>query len=547
MPDFQLPALYVDEARSVAETDRPLLINRDPSPLETGVPRSPVICLELVDLLDPPSGIDAGNTTVWINGDLAWDDDAPEPGFNGPGTDQTQDARSCRICIEPETTYASEQVITVRVISQTNDASAIDQTYTFTIEDYLAPALAAATATGRREVALSFVEAVEVVDGTGFTFERIGAPGVSLAAVSATADGTSVVVVVDKDMTPGIEYRVTATGVQDLADNPPVAPTNEATFTGYQMQAPATRRFLLWDFIPLQNRRDDASGDLARFIAVLQEVVDLLLCDIDAFCSIWSIEDAPSNFVDLILGDLGNPFDFDLDETRKRRLAAALVDLYKQKGTEQGIIDAVNFFLGILVSIDTIRETGLELGLNDLAWPAFDETGVAPFDTEDGRTIEVVVNGGDTQEVVFNAADVVDIDAITAEEAIAIFNAQLVGVIAVAADGGTVQLRTVEQSPTATLQVVGGTAFAAFGFSGNLSTGGGDFVLGSDDRRLLYSFRVVSPVALTDEQREQIAAIAEYLKPAHTHLIEVADPPADEVLDHWLLGLSDLGEETDLH
>ena len=548
MAEFQIPGLYVGAARSVAEDDRPLLINRDPGPDEAGAPREPVICLDLVDLQVPASGIDEAATSVWINGVLAWDSDAAQAGFQGAGSGSEQDTRSYRICIEPETTYPSEQVITIRVASSTNDGSSIDETYSFTIEDYQAPILVAAEATGRREVTLSFDESVEVTSGTGFSFSRVGSPGVSLSAVSATASGSAVVVVVDQDMTPTIQYQVTATGVADLAANQIVAPNNSALFSGYLMPQPNGRRFELWDWIPNQNKREDASGDLRSFIDVLQEVVDLLLGDVDLFVDCWSIERSTSNFIDLILGDLGNPFgDFELTEIRKRRLAATLVDLYQQKGTAQGIIDAVNFFLGIVVTIDTLRNTGLQLGLDDLSWPAYDETGVAPFALDDGDTIEIAINGGETQIVTFDAADVVDIGAVTADEAIGIFNDQIVGAVAFPADGGTVQIRTVEQSEDATLQVTGGTAFVNFGFSGDEATGGGSFVLGTGEQRLLYSFRVVSPVALTDEQQEQIEAIADFMKPAHTHLIEVAEPDDSDALDHWVLGLSDLGQETELH
>ena len=75
-------------------------------------------------------------------------------------------------------------------------------------------------------------------------------------------------------------------------------------------------------------------GRLAvRFIACMQEVTDLLLSDVDRFTDVFDLERAPAPFLDLILADLGNPFPFDLDELGKRKLAASLVRMYRQKGT----------------------------------------------------------------------------------------------------------------------------------------------------------------------------------------------------------------------
>jgi phage tail-like protein len=89
--------------------------------------------------------------------------------------------------------------------------------------------------------------------------------------------------------------------------------------------------------LPRHNRRDDVTGDLRRFIACLQETVDLLLAEGDGFSDIFDLERAPEGFLDLILHELGNPFPFDLGELDKRRLASVLVEMYRQKGTAVGI------------------------------------------------------------------------------------------------------------------------------------------------------------------------------------------------------------------
>ncbi len=189
--------------------------------------------------------------------------------------------------------------------------------------------------------------------------------------------------------------------------------------------------------------REDQTGDLWRFIACLQEVTDLLLAEVDRFPELFDLERAPEAFVDLILADLGNPFPFDLDELGKRRLASVLVEMYRQKGTARGIINAVRFFLGV------------------------------------------------------------EIEAVTAYagEALVLGESEL----------------------------------------------GVDWILGPSSRFARYAFDVVVGVPLTDAQRKQLRAIVEYLKPAHTHFVNLIEPAPPAFIDHWELGVSEVGVTTDLH
>lgn len=73
-----------------------------------------------------------------------------------------------------------------------------------------------------------------------------------------------------------------------------------------------------------------------------------------------------------------------------------------------------------------------------------------------------------------------------------------------------------------------------------------DTVLGPGTSRERFSFRIISPVALTDEQRTQIEQIVDFMKVGHEHLVEIEEPDTT-VIDHWELGLSELGINTDLH
>jgi phage tail-like protein len=236
---------------------------------------------------------------------------------------------------------------------------------------------------------------------------------------------------------------VTVTGVADLQGNPIVTPTDSAEFAGFRPSRPSNRRFDLWSMLPRYNRRTDATGDLWRFIACLQEVTDLFLAEVDRFTDIFDIERAPEDFLDLILLDLGNPFPFELDELGKRRLAAVLVEMYRQKGTAIGIKNAIRFFLDIdITAITAFIGTTLVLGESEL---------------------------------------------------------------------------------------------------------GVDWELGPSDRFARYAFDVVVDVVLTEIERRQIRAIVNFLKPGHTHFVNLIEPTTPPVFEHWELGISELGWSSELH
>ncbi|MEM6288619.1 MAG: phage tail protein [Bacteroidota bacterium] len=445
MPSFELPALFVDAVASVAALDRPVLVNRDPGPDELAVPIDASVALELVD--PGPDGIDRAATRVWVDGALAFvGGGAPElqPGFDGPDADVVQTADTLRVVLHPTTFFASEALVAVRVVSATvGGAHALEATYSFRIEDRTAPMLVGGQATGQHAVDVAFDEAVQVTDASGFSLIPLDFPAVPVTVVAAEADGAMVRLTVDPEMTPDVRYEVVAVGVADLSGNPVLAPYDRVIVQGFRPARPDARRFDLWSMLPKHNRREDQTGDLWRFIACLQEVTDLLLAEVDRFPEVFDIERAPEIYVDLILADLGNPFPFDLDELGKRRLASVLVEMYRQKGTARGIINAVRFFLGV------------------------------------------------------------EIQAVTAYagEALVLGESEL----------------------------------------------GVDWILGPSSRFALYAFDVIVDVPLTDAQRSQLRAIVEYLKPAHTHFVNLIEPAPPAFIDHWELGVSEIGVTTDLH
>lgn len=446
-----------------------IVANRDPEPDETGIRVDTAITFDvLTDGGDSPSSADLV-VTVDVDGAgpvTAYDGGAGgfQAGWDGPGSAVTfVDAYTMRIAIDRTVDFESEQVVAVSIAGDTTGAQAYNATYSFTIEDTLELALVSALAIAKQTVEVTFddtYDSASALVAGNYVFTRLTAsddssieiPSVPIAAVSVEAvTPTTVRVTLDWEMTPGVTYTLTVSSVADESGNVIAAPNDTADFVGYvSTSVPADREFDLYRMLPQKARDDDASiRDLFRFIGVAQEITDLLLCGIDEWTHIVDPDIAPESFVDAILCDLGNPFEFDLTLTEKRKLALLLVPLYQQKGTGVGIINAVRFFLGIEVTINALISEGWILGDDEL---------------------------GDL------------------------------------ANEGTAILGP-------------GTAF---------------------DK---YSFEIISPINLTDEQREQIESIAIYMKPAHTHFVRFVEPAIPVVFDHVELGESELGFDGtwDLH
>jgi phage tail-like protein len=75
----------------------------------------------------------------------------------------------------------------------------------------------------------------------------------------------------------------------------------------------------------------------------------------------------------------------------------------------------------------------------------------------------------------------------------------------------------------------------------------GSWILGPGTSWALYAFRVVSAIALSPAQVAQITFIANYMKPGHTHLVEVVVPVTIATYDPVELGVSELGVDWTLH
>lgn len=380
--ELEMPAVFLDSVTLDTITTTPAVFNRDPEPNETGVPVDTLISVDFSDI--GTDGLDTASIEVFVNGVLAYDADGGgfQAGFGGPGSaTSAPDADTVRVVIDPTSDFSSLQQVAVRKVALTSLApipDALDETYIFTTEDLTPPKLVSAITFDLKRIRVRADEPLKSSDSTAaddalnpanwtVTPATVSAIEINAAAeieVLSVEKITDAIFDLITDIEPSFSglYDITATDIEDESDNVIVAPDNVVQTLGFQCPFPAERRFTFFKMFPLMNRLEDVTQDLEKFSAVMQDTIDLLLCDIDRFSNIYDIDRAPEPFVDLILADLGNPFRFDLDLNKKRRLAKILVDIYRLKGTKVGIIDAVAFFLGLEIDITPLVEEGWILG-----------------------------------------------------------------------------------------------------------------------------------------------------------------------------------------
>ena len=367
----EFPAAYLDNLQLEEGVDRPVLINRNPEPGEAAVLIGANIQIEIADV--GVDGIDESATQVYVDGNLAFDGGVFQTGYTGAASASTApQANVRRIVIDPTSDFVSEAIVLVRVVSEVvGGAETIDESYVFTVEDITPPIFILAEAKDLRRVRVTFddfmkrdtaSDADDALNPSNYTIIALSSPAVNVVPVEVREVSPRVFdVVVNIDFTPGAMYRVI---VQGAANDSGIAivTANVADFTAFSPLAPQGRRFELIKFLPAINRRGDITGDLAKFVAVMQETTDVLLASVDKFPDSWNIDEADEAFLDAILCDQGNPWKFDLTLVNKRRLAGILVPLYQQKGTEVGIVNAVRFFTGVEVTVTPYDSTGIFLG-----------------------------------------------------------------------------------------------------------------------------------------------------------------------------------------
>jgi len=543
-----------------------LLVNRIPEPDEVGYPVDWDISLDIVS--GTGTAIVVGQISVYVGGDLAYDGAGTgfQTGFTGVNSAVSNpDVATTRIVIDPNSDLDPSTDYDVRVVI---GSPAIDETYTFTTVDTVAPEITTVLAVSKKAILVIFNEAMKMVSATAsddalnpsnWTIDRNppeNTPAVNVVVESVEAYSSTVVVLyTDIELTFGIEYLLTLENAEDVNDNVinPATATDVA-FDAYSPDYPDGRRFFLWDMIPEFNRAEDDTGDLARTLAVFQEVVNVLLSEMDDFPLILDPDTAPEPFLDAMLQDLGNPFSFvSLSVNDKRKLIQTLVPIYKLKGTEPGIVNTIQFLLGVTVTLNVFNTgTAFVLADGDLTQARLVSANAETYALTDGWTLVVRVDDTTNTTVTFNTADFAAIGAATAQEVADVITGDVSGVTAGATTDGYVVIQRDSYGEGTAVQVLGGTANGALGFStvaeraegfdhSSVSELGDSSFLAPGTSRQRYTYEIISPVALTADQREKMEQIATYMHPAHCHLLRIVEPDTDAPLDHLVLGMSALG------
>lgn len=451
--DVEIPVAWYDWLVFDTTPGDLFLANRLPYPNQIAIPATnPSLRFSLINT--SLSSTNMATVEVLINGRVAFQNgvfvapfDGPLSAFVDPSGPSLRDVDFV-VDLTGIAPPSSEEPVTVLVNAQTNIGAELTDQYTYITADTVPPSLTSVAPIDLLHALVTFSEPVKMsgagsaLDPSSYTVVSASAPAVPLAVMAVETVGTSTVLITfNQAQTMGAHYILQAEGVEDLQGNE----INDITveWVGYRPPQPAGRRFRLWDFITNFHKAADVSRDLRKVILCFQDISDHLLALIDEWPSVWDVDRAPEPLLDVILEELGNPFQFSMDLGMKRRLVGLLVTVYRQKGTAVGIINVVRFFLGLDISITpvNIRENFWLVGFNYLGVNTF----VAP--------------------------------------------------------------------------------------------GKGD--------PAWYSFWIDSPILLTDAQREQILSIADYMKPAHEHVLGIREPGGIITqTDYWRLGYGSLGVST---
>jgi hypothetical protein len=119
-----------------------------------------------------------------------------------------------------------------------------------------------------------------------------------------------------------------------------------------------------------------------------------------------------------------------------------------------------------------------------------------------------------------------------------------------AAGSGTDAARIAIYSETfgvdATLHATGGAAIAVLGLATDPISGTGGAILAPSDQYAMYSFDIETQTALDSATEQIVRRIAEYMKPAHTHLVRIRTALQVQWPQGWMIGIDELDATTEL-
>lgn len=241
-------------------------------------------------------------------------------------------------------------------------------------------------------------------------------------------------------------------------------------------------------------------------------------------------------------------------------------------GTAQEVVDVINAQISGGVAIVDAKGT-----------PASYTISGSPFSVNFGDTLIFSINGESTT-FTFAPNDMLVEGGLTAPELASKFNSELSGEVVATSTDTTTTITLKHTGSDSEIEFIGGTAIAAFGltpgdsdtgtdakcvtiysstididamvqvtggtantilgFDTNESGGTGGAILAPEESYTLYSFDIETENELSSDMVAIVREIAEYMKPAHTHLINIRQTQPDEIDDTWKIGIGALGDNS---
>lgn len=359
------------------------VINRNPEPNEVQVPHlirgapTPI----KFQLILPSDYVYVERIRVYVDGLSVLNQGVFEHGYLGSVVRFGDTTTTVGVSFARDIPFESAQRIEVRVEYTPEGWSDWSETWAFTWLDETQPTLGDAIAEDIAQVRAVFSEPMsdDVLEPARFALTRVSKYAFEPEVVAVERAGASAVQLrTNGPLTFGATYKLTASGVTDVNENQLDPAGAECTFVAYSPPVPEGRRFLLWDFVPqLHKRADRETGELEALVRILQEPTDVLLYEIDRMATLADPDQAPEDFVDAMLVDMGCPLDMGgADLGDKRKVLSLLLGIYQQKGTTEGLIKAARALLGLEVRVHPLNEGGWMLGVHKLG--NYDTTWLGP-------------------------------------------------------------------------------------------------------------------------------------------------------------------------
>lgn len=604
----RLAALGLDSVTSQVVSERYAIIFRDPEDDATAVPNDGTIYLRIVDLSGDPADPSSIKANIYIDqgsGEVqAFDDSSILAPWNGARSAYAESDVSSPYCFREFTfdqapaEFASEAQITVHLDltvgfggwgnfdwghepwgTAPTSSDTADVYYDFTAADSIAPNLASAVCIDPWTVRATFDEGMSVsgdgsvlavakwvptdsADPVGISAQNVDPePACAVTVIAVVAvDGSGNAefdLTLDTPISFGQPYQLQVRSTAEDSNGNAID-TAVVQLTGYEPDEPNGRNFSHWKhMIPVKNKIEDyaGTGDLLRVSNCFDDMIRVALYTVDHFIDQFDPDLASDAHIDQMLYDIGNPFNTDelgLTDTQKRKLLRLLVPIYQSKGTDEGLEDAIWLLLGERVTVVPHLSEGWSLGddvLGEGSVAMLTSSNAETYDLSGNKTLIIEVSGVE-RTITFEAANFDTPASATADEVVAAIAADLTDADSFVVDTGVGGKRVViyatEEGIDVTLEVTGGTAQSVLGFTTDTVTGTGGAILAPSLQYTLYSFDLEVETALDATTEELVRKIVDYMKPAHTHLVNIRTARTLMWPDGWVLGQHELDSDTEI-